>query len=245
VLTQLIITTLSLFVFGALLICMSHGLKKIDGVHKKNNWIKYISYLFIIYMILFIAYLGKIYLSLLLLCIALAGSLEFYQNLKQRGNISLYISVLSFILLSLCLGHLLLNSNQEWFSGFAFVFLLVGITDSFSQMWGKLLGKHQLCPHLSPNKTWEGFWGGFISTITAAFIFAFLLPNVPTLHLLLFGCIISFSSIGGDLFFSYIKRKLSIKDFSSIIPGHGGILDRFDSLIVTAPVFYWTGVLTF
>jgi len=106
-----------------------------------------------------------------------------------------------------------------------------------------LLGKHPLCPRVSPNKTWEGFWGGFISTLTAVLVFAFLLPEVTILQLLIMGCIITFASISGDLLFSWIKRKLAIKDFSSVIPGHGGVLDRFDSLVVTAPVFYWAAVL--
>jgi len=242
-LTLLIITTLSLFVFGGLLIYLSHCLSKADVSRKNNDWLKYLTYLFIIYFILFIAFLGKAYLGILLLIIALIGALELRHNLKQAGKISSLITILSFILLIVCLGHLLLDYKPAWFSGFAFVFLTVGITDSFSQLWGKLLGKHLLCPQVSPNKTWEGFWGGFISTLVAVFVFAFLLPEVTIPQLLSVGCIITFTSICGDLLFSWIKRKLAIKDFSSVIPGHGGVLDRFDSLIVTAPVFYWAAVL--
>jgi len=243
ILTRLIITTLSLFVFGGLLIHLSHCLSNAEAGRKKNDWLKYLSYLFIIYFILFIAFLGKIYLGILLVIVALTGALELRHNLKQYGRISSYITIFSFIILLFCLGHLLLNYAPGWFPGFAFVFLAVGITDSFSQLWGKLLGKRPLCPRVSPNKTWEGFWGGFISTLTAVLVFAFLLPEVTILQLLIMGCIITSASISGDLIFSWIKRKLAIKDFSSVIPGHGGVLDRFDSLVVTAPVFYWATVL--
>jgi phosphatidate cytidylyltransferase len=133
--------------------------------------------------------------------------MEIYHHLKQRVKISFYIAVHSFTLLFFSLVQLKFNSNQKWSPGFAFVFISVGITDSFSQWWGKLLGKHPLCPQLSPNKTWERFWGRIISNITAVFDFAFLLPKVTTLQVVVIGCIITSASVGGDLLFSYIKRK--------------------------------------
>jgi len=136
-------------------------------------------------------------------------------------------------------------ASPVWFGTFAFVFLLVGITDSYSQLWGKLAGKHKMCPHLSPHKTWEGLLGGILSALTAAGLFSFLIPELKYPQVLELGLIIALTATSGDLFFSLIKRRLSIKDFSGIIPGHGGVLDRFDSLIITAPVFYWCENLFF
>jgi len=148
-----------------------------------------------------------------------------------------------FVVLTVCLGHLLLGNAAVWFSTFAFVFLLVATTDSFSQLWGKLLGNHKLCPQLSPGKTWEGLIGGFVSTAAVSGLLKFLLPDVSLLHLFGLGLLVAASATAGDLLFSYIKRRIGIKDFSGLLPGNGGILDRFDSLIVTAPVFYWTRLL--
>jgi len=237
---RLMITTGILFCFGALLIAFTHKLRKFDSSLRKADWNKYGIYLIIVISLLLSAYLDRYLTAAILAAIAIGGSLELYSNLRNQRNLSFGISLPLLLVPILCLGHLLLGSADTWFFTFTFVFLLVATTDSFSQLWGKLLGSHKLCPYLSPGKTWEGLLGGFASTAAVSLSLKFLLPHATAPKLVGLGLIIATSATIGDLLFSYIKRKIGIKDFSELLPGHGGVLDRFDSLIVTAPVFYWT-----
>ncbi len=119
-----------------------------------------------------------------------------------------------------------------------FLLFITQFNDVCQFIWGKLLGKHKIIPKVSPNKTWEGFLGGVFSiTAVSAFAGPFLTPLSLELSLLA-GLLISVSGFIGDVVISSIKRDLEIKDSGSMIPGHGGILDRFDSLIFTSPLFF-------
>lgn len=116
-------------------------------------------------------------------------------------------------------------------------------SDTFAYVIGMIFGKHQLAPKLSPKKTIEGAVGGVVFGIILCLIFGMIITNsvqvdrAPMLKLsLVIGLVGSISAEIGDLFASSIKRVMGIKDFSSLIPGHGGILDRFDSVLVTAPI---------
>lgn len=112
---------------------------------------------------------------------------------------------------------------------------------------GTFLGKHKLCPNISPNKTVEGAAGGLLLNVAAMLVFGYLFHviyyiykvRISYLSLLLIGIFGSVISMLGDLSFSLIKRSCHIKDFGEMIPGHGGILDRFDSVIFEAPFVYF------
>ncbi|HEX3038503.1 MAG TPA: CDP-archaeol synthase [Oscillospiraceae bacterium] len=121
------------------------------------------------------------------------------------------------------------------------------IADTGAYFAGSFFGKHKLCPQISPNKTIEGVIGGFVLNIIAMMLFGYLFHaiwyaysvEISYITLLLIGIGSTIMSILGDLSFSLIKRSCHIKDFGQAIPGHGGILDRFDSVIFVAPfVFY-------
>jgi CDP-diglyceride synthetase len=103
--------------------------------------------------------------------------------------------------------------------------------DTFSYIVGKLVGRHKICPSISPGKTWEGFIGGCGGIILLhRYLFPHLLPGfVLTLALFVSAC-----AFTGDLFESYLKRRANIKDSGDILPGHGGLLDRFDSVFIVA-----------
>jgi phosphatidate cytidylyltransferase len=110
--------------------------------------------------------------------------------------------------------------------------------DVAQYIWGKLFGKHKILPSVSPKKTWEGFIGGLATTIIGAVILAPFLTPFSTLFAILFGAVIGITGFIGDVTFSALKRDMGIKDTGSLIPGHGGILDRIDSLSLTAPLFF-------
>jgi phosphatidate cytidylyltransferase len=120
------------------------------------------------------------------------------------------------------------------------------VADTGAFFAGSFWGKHKLCPEISPKKTVEGVIGGFVLNIVAMFVFGYIFHaifyqysvNISYLTLFLIGFFGTIMSILGDLSFSLIKRSCHIKDFSEIIPGHGGILDRFDSVIFVAPFVY-------
>lgn len=123
--------------------------------------------------------------------------------------------------------------------GLLFFILVFTVANDFIQMFsGKTFGKHKIIPKVSPNKTWEGFIGGVIgSTLLAMFMGHYITPfSIGQLAFL--GFTLSVCGFFGDVTMSAIKRDLGVKDTSSLIPGHGGILDRLDSLLFTAPLFF-------
>lgn len=116
---------------------------------------------------------------------------------------------------------------------FIYLFLITMLTDTFAHLGGSLIGKHKLAPKISPNKTWEGsIIGGIFGTLCATtFYYIALGPDVNVLGLIIVTLFLSSLGQLGDLFFSAVKRNHDIKDFSNLMPGHGGVLDRLDSII--------------
>ena len=109
----------------------------------------------------------------------------------------------------------------------------------FLQLNQYFFGKHKLCPKLSPKKTIEGAVGGVIFTVLVSGFFGVLFAPDIVIHCIFIGIIGSSLSMCGDLVALALKRKMGIKDYGKLIPGHGGILDRFDSVLFTAPVVYY------
>jgi phosphatidate cytidylyltransferase len=125
-----------------------------------------------------------------------------------------------------------------------FLVLLTELNDIFQYIWGKSLGHHRVAPHISPKKTWAGLIGGVATTTLLAAIVGPLLTFMDWQHSLAAGLIIGVAGFAGDLSISAIKRDLGVKDSGTMLPGHGGILDRIDSLTYTAPLFFhyvWHG----
>ncbi len=120
-----------------------------------------------------------------------------------------------------------------------FLLLVVWLGDSGAYYVGKNFGKHHMSPRISPKKTWEGLAGGIAaSVITAVVIQSTFFPQMPLVHAILLGVVLSLTGVIGDLAESMWKRSAAVKDSGTMIPGHGGFFDRFDSILYTAPILY-------
>lgn len=144
------------------------------------------------------------------------------------------------------LGGSLIRLHNDFPEGYKLVFfllLVVWLGDSGAYYVGKQFGKHKLSPRISPKKTVEGLVGGITASIITAIVIHYtFFPKFPLLHAIIAGVILSFAGVIGDLAESMWKRSAAVKDSGTLIPGHGGFLDRFDSILFTAPILYcyWT-----
>lgn len=119
-----------------------------------------------------------------------------------------------------------------------YLVLLTEFNDVFQFLWGRTLGRHKVAPTVSPGKTWEGLVGGVATTTALSVLIAPYLTPMTWVYALFAGLLIGVTGFFGDTAISSLKRDLGIKDTGSTIPGHGGVLDRVDSLTYTAPLFY-------
>ncbi|HHI76213.1 MAG TPA: phosphatidate cytidylyltransferase, partial [Gammaproteobacteria bacterium] len=119
-----------------------------------------------------------------------------------------------------------------------YLVFLTQFNDVSQYLWGKLLGRRKVVPRVSPNKTWEGFLGGVATTTVLAVLLAPVLTPIEWPMAIAAGLIIGIGGFVGDVTISALKRDIGVKDSGSLLPGHGGILDRVDSLTYTAPLFF-------
>jgi len=149
------------------------------------------------------------------------------------------LSIVGFVYLGWMFGHLGLLANSDNASGYLlFLILAVELNDIAAFTFGKLFGKHPLRSEVSPNKTVEGSLGALAVSLALPWLLRSSLPDFGTTELILTGLIVGLGGQLGDLTISFIKRDLGIKDMGALIPGHGGVLDRLDSLIFVAPLFF-------
>lgn len=127
---------------------------------------------------------------------------------------------------------------QAGFCLVLFVMLCVWTTDIGAYFTGRKIGGPKMAPIISPNKTWAGLAGGVIAAMIVAGLLHFVSPYPLTFHMAMFcGALLAVVSQAGDLFESYVKRRAGVKDSGTLIPGHGGLLDRIDGLTLAVPVF--------
>lgn len=157
----------------------------------------------------------------------------FSEKFELRNMIS---SVFIAVYISLSYSYFILIGEKTWLF---FLFGISSISDTFAYLVGMLIGKNKLYPRLSPNKTVEGALGGLIGVLIFSIIFKLIFKvNASYLLLALVSLILSAMSMVGDLIASYIKRKAGIKDYGYLFREHGGVMDRFDSILLISPMVY-------
>lgn len=155
----------------------------------------------------------------------------------QLQNVSL--AIVGFIYIGWMFGHLGFLANADEAYGYIlYIVFATELNDVAAFTFGKLFGKHPLRSRISPKKTWEGSLGALATSLALPWLLRFSFPHFGATQLLLAGLIVGVGGQLGDLAISVIKRDIGIKDMGAAIPGHGGVLDRIDSLIYTAPLFF-------
>ena len=229
-----------LFVIGGLSFFIIN--RKLTPGLRKENWIKYFSYIFIVLIVLGSILINKKIFIGLIIFIYSVGIMEMMyiskeSNMNYFGNRILLISLgvfsilLVFFFLFVLLPEVII----------AFAYIVVVIFDGASQIIGQLAGKNKIVPVISPNKTWEGFIGGILfALITSALLHQSV--SLSVFQSLIFGLIVCFSSFAGDILASRFKRIFGVKNFSKILPGQGGIFDRFDSFLASGALIGLLGI---
>jgi phosphatidate cytidylyltransferase len=180
--------------------------------------------------------------------LVIPASYVFSQKALDDALPSSAIAVLATLYVGM-LGGSLIRLRNDFPAGIGpklvlFLLLVVWLGDAGAYYVGKQFGRHPLSPRISPKKTIEGGIGGIVvAIITAVVIRSTFFPEFPLLHAIIAGVILSVAGVVGDLAESMWKRSAAVKDSGSLIPGHGGFLDRFDSIFFTTPILYVYWVL--
>lgn len=221
------IIILSYFVIGAVGFYFIN--RKKDRKSACESWTKYITYFIIIHVLFFGIVFNPLFFRIISVVIILIGMVELinlFRKSEFRNQGFFSFSFFLFVVLAAGFFHFSgLNKNLV-----LFVFLILSLFDAFSQISGQLAGRRKLFPAISPGKTVEGLLGGVFIALASSLLLKSLVEFSTGKTLLIAAGIVLFA-FTGDLAASVYKRKYNVKDFSKFLPGHGGFLDRFDSLI--------------
>jgi phosphatidate cytidylyltransferase len=221
----------------ALLIC---GLtaRELDRHVANKNWQFHLFCTALLCLMFSLNYFSSTWFFRIIPCLLLIQLLLF--AIKRSVN---YLLPLLFILSCFSIGLLvqytkLPMAKELSLFWLAYLFVVTALNDVAQYIFGTRFGKQKIAVHISPNKTWQGLAGGVLISVLVSMALGHYLALGSVLVLALLGFVLSLGGFIGDMLFSAAKRFLSIKDFSNLIPGHGGILDRVDSLVITAPLLY-------
>ena len=163
----------------------------------------------------------------------------YQKNEEPFTSIAFLICGLIYIILPISTTNLIIQYNSEFQPLLLLsVFILAWCNDTFAYLTGVKFGKHRLFERHSPKKSWEGFVGGFIFTIIAGIVISKFSNIFAIQHWIVISIIVSSVGTLGDLVESMFKRQMGVKDSGKILPGHGGILDRFDILFIVLPIVW-------
>ena len=171
--------------------------------------------------------------------IAVAVSLIYGWKINERGPYDSAATLTALVYIPFFTYHIVLI-DMTGYKEFIWIVVIAAFgSDIFAYFTGYFLGKHKMAPNLSPKKTIEGAVGGLAGSSLFSWLFGFIFMRDMALVCLVLGLVGGAAGMAGDLTASAFKRKMGIKDYGNLIPGHGGIMDRFDSVIFVAPVVYY------
>jgi phosphatidate cytidylyltransferase len=181
-----------------------------------------------------------LFMALPVFVIALILVIPVVRN-RARGQLELLaLAIVGFVYFGWMFGHLAFLANSAYaYSYLGYLVVAVAVNDIAAYTCGKLFGRHLLRNNISPKKTWEGAAGALGVSLLLPWALRFTFPHFEARDLILVGLIVSIGGQFGDLIVSVFKRDLRIKDMGAMIPGHGGVLDRMDSMIYVAPLFFY------
>lgn len=168
---------------------------------------------------------------------------ELFRN-KPQSFLNLTVTIFSIFYITIPISFLnfyedpVLSGGERHVQFLAGYFLLLWIYDIFAYLAGSMIGRHKLFERISPKKTWEGTIGGLIFTLVSAYVLSLIFKDLTFINWLVTAMIIVVFGTFGDLAESMLKRNFEVKDTGMMLPGHGGVLDRFDSLFLSAPAVY-------
>ena len=180
-----------------------------------------------------------LFIALPVYAISLIVAVPIVRNRTHGQLQALALAIVAFVYLGWMFGHLAFLANSTHaYSYLLYLLLAVELNDVAAFTAGKLFGRHPLRSNISPKKTWEGSLGALAVSLALPWGLWFTFPHFQPVDLLVVGLIVGVGGQFGDLAISVIKRDLGVKDMGATIPGHGGILDRIDSLVYAAPLFF-------
>jgi phosphatidate cytidylyltransferase len=227
------------FTLGAISFYFINRRKKKE--ESRQSWIKLTSYFIIINILFFSIVINPVVFRYVAVIIIARSFFELFKLFRQSGYRNKGFFIISVSVLTVMTIGFYIFSGMDM-GVILFTFLVLSIFDGFSQITGQLWGRRKLSPSISPRKTVEGLIGGFLVASLSAILLENLLSVSPPKALRL-GAGVALFAFAGDMSSSYYKRKYGVKDFCNLIPGHGGFLDRFDSLIACGAWVALNGIL--
>lgn len=221
-----------------------YELVKVRETKKKLPWIvKLFAYVMVVAFCMYnfdsIEFISQFdYRVMALILFLFLSPIVFIHDFDQYNFNDALFLIGSLLFIGLSFNLIVITRNFD-ITYIIYLLLITTISDTFALLTGTLVGKHKMTPKISPKKTWEGLIGGvFMGTFVAtAFYFTVINSNTSLVFLIFTTMFLCLMGQLGDLVFSSIKRYYDVKDFSNLIPGHGGVLDRFDSLVFVTFAF--------
>jgi phosphatidate cytidylyltransferase len=223
--------TIPVFALGALAFWWAG--RRVPPAVRRARWIKFATYLVIVHAMLAAALAGRTAIAALIAIIGVACVLEIVRACRRVRNIRT-MALTGFV--AIAAGAVAFGVSAPSLV-VAYVYLVVAAFDGFSQAGGQLAGRRKLAPSVSPGKTIEGFLIGFAGAIVCALLLH-RAASIEIARALEVALIASVAGLAGDLAASWVKRRAGLKDYGSILLGHGGVLDRFDSFLAVAAVLF-------